>query len=38
VHVTADKPVPFHVDGDDGGDTPVEFVAETQRYHILTRG
>ena len=35
VRVTADEPVPFQVDGDDGGDTPVEFVAETRRYHIL---
>ena len=35
VRVTAREPVPYHVDGDFGGRTPLDFAVSAQRRRIL---
>lgn len=36
VRITSDTPVPYHVDGDYGGETPVAFVVCDRQYRMLT--
>jgi YegS/Rv2252/BmrU family lipid kinase len=36
VRVTSETPVPFHVDGDYGGVTPVDFRVSERQYRLLT--
>lgn len=35
VRVMATGPVPYEVDGDYAGETPIEFGVEERRYHVL---
>lgn len=35
VRVVADVPVPVQIDGDDGGETPLEFAVDPRRYRLL---